>query len=853
MTALGRSPLGVEALAATPTLARPSVAVIEPTGLTAIASGGPLLAVSWGYQQEQGQPQRQYRIVVGNAAGTVTYADTGWLLSGAGGATLNLVDLGVPTDTADLSVVVGARHRAGVAASEGWSPRRVFTVEWGVPSVAIVSPQPMAVISGQTATIAWQFTSTRGKTQSAWRARLRGADSNVVYEDTGWRPGADSSYVYGWPLADGTVYELQVAARNSEGVQTSWSTVAVSSQPTLAAPTAEEPRVGTLYEIGLNGVGYMLADSPEDDLQYRRRTVSLDPPRLATGETPFSQAVERYAFGTSAGWRAGRGQRFADRDGADGRAFLDSEGVDPFGEADELRLLHDTSQVWGDGSGGGPFTVRAAVTVGSDLAFVTTEAPKTLYRKTAPDQVASITVAAATTITSLASDGQAWYAAAGTAGIFKGLASDPGAAWSSVQADVVGWGAGRILAGYKTGGSSTPNRFTTIDAVGADEAASTGRVTLPSGWTIGGFASGGGFVFFSAHSGNVGLIYAWQAGSTDAPFIAMELPFPQRATAIFWYQGQLMVRATTGTDALIYRCVLDSGGQLTPFLVARLEAGPAGESVADGGFAADERLVYFAWPYGGLDGEWSGVGAVDLASGGHARWYMADEDGAGGPVLMWQGKLAFTVQGHGWYLQSDSYVTEGWLTTSLYDGDSHLQKVWGEVVMECRPLTHGTFVEVEVSSNKGDSYVPLLELRNLGRQRASADAARRSASLGLKVRLGGDGGGTPKVTMLSARYHALGLADQLVVLPIDCGDRVAGLNGQHLPYTAGDGARRARSLEELVQTRVRYQDVDWHETGLSSVWDLIDVDIRRVALKDPHRGRVVNRLIALVTLRRSLK
>jgi len=107
--------------------------------------------------------------------------------------------------------------------------------------------------------------------------------------------------------------------------------------------------------------------------------------------------------------------------------------------------------------------------------------------------------------------------------------------------------------------------------------------------------------------------------------------------------------------------------------------------------------------------------------------------------------------------------------------------------------------------------------------------------------------------MLSARYHALGLADQLVVLPIDCGDRVAGLNGQHLPYTAGDGARRARSLEELVQTRVRYQDVDWHETGLSSVWDLIDVDIRRVALKDPHRGRVVNRLIALVTLRRSLK
>ena len=42
----------------------------------------------------------------------------------------------------------------------------------------------------------------------------------------------------------------------------------------------------------------MLYDNRENlpDLRYRRQTVPLDPERLATGETPFNEAVERYVF-----------------------------------------------------------------------------------------------------------------------------------------------------------------------------------------------------------------------------------------------------------------------------------------------------------------------------------------------------------------------------------------------------------------------------------------------------------------------------------------------------------------------------------------------------------------------------
>src|SRR5690606_8770459 len=100
-------------------------------------------------------------------------------------------------------------------------------------------------------------------------------------------------------------------------------------------------------EVGLNGKGYMLYDNRDSDGQrweYRRAVIPLDPPRLATSDTPFSEAIERYTFQGWSGFEDGAGQRFANRPRSSPVAYWDSEGINPF-DRSGLELLPAMSQV----------------------------------------------------------------------------------------------------------------------------------------------------------------------------------------------------------------------------------------------------------------------------------------------------------------------------------------------------------------------------------------------------------------------------------------------------------------------------------------------------------------------------
>ena len=68
---------------------------------------------------------------------------------------------------------------------------------------------------------------------------------------------------------------------------------------------ADNTAVGHRYQVGINGVGYMLADHPEKGDEYRRQVIPLDPQRLATSDTPFSEAIERYSFAAADTWESG--------------------------------------------------------------------------------------------------------------------------------------------------------------------------------------------------------------------------------------------------------------------------------------------------------------------------------------------------------------------------------------------------------------------------------------------------------------------------------------------------------------------------------------------------------------------
>jgi len=612
----------------------------------------------------------------------------------------------------------------------------------------------------------------------------------------------------------------------------------------------DETAVGHLYQIGLNGTGYMLADNPDKGLEYRRMVIPLDPQRLATSDTPFSEAIERYSFAAADTWDTGAGQKYLHRGSSTASAYWESTGLDPFTDPGRIKLLPSTVQEVSSS-----YSNLRCVVVG-DVLYVQTANTTLTYVNDPAGSEQTVSVGGGT-VKDLTSDGQYWYACDG-ADIRRGTTSTPGGAWSTQDAHEVQWAAGRICAAVAASGS-TPNRFTTLNDSGTEEKTS-GHFTLPEGSTITLGGSAAGHFYFGGFAGSKGSIYAWRLGVDEsgdfyAPFEALEMPAGLIPTAVATAGGYVWVRAyrpegSSKGQALILQCVPDQSGALVATTVT--EVAPIG-TAADhqvGDFAAHENLILFSWKT--MDTQ-AGVGTVSLTTGGWAKWYKAGADGDVASVDVWQGLPVMAVRGSGvWRTHGTNYVTAGELKTSFFDGASGLFKVWDDVTMTMDPLGSGESISVAVTTDSGATYSALTGGTVSEQMKThTVSVGKQSKELGLKLTFAGSGTGDCALTFLSARYHPLGLSDTIVQVPIDCGDQLKGMNGAPLAENGeGAGVLRARALQNLVQTRVRYQDIDWHVTGATEVFEVESCDVSAVTLYDPSRSGSAVRMVAKVTLRK---
>ena len=209
--------------------------------------------------------------------------------------------------------------------------------------------------------------------------------------DSGWTAGTADSYAVPYTLTSLSGYTVQVSCRSAQGAEGSGSVSFLVELPSTAADP--EPEVGRVYEIGINGVGYMLADDgPEGAVAYQRRVVSLDPPRLATSDTPFAQAVERYTFAAQTDWSGGAGQVTAGRESSRANAFYDSDGVWPF-DPGKLSLLPDVAL------SSHTYAQLATTVVGSTLHVLTGAKQLTPYASVGAPGTAFTVHASAGTVT----------------------------------------------------------------------------------------------------------------------------------------------------------------------------------------------------------------------------------------------------------------------------------------------------------------------------------------------------------------------------------------------------------------------------------------------------------------------
>lgn len=615
--------------------------------------------------------------------------------------------------------------------------------------------------------------------------------------------------------------------------------------------------IGTVYEIGLNGVGYMLADDPDRPEQRYRRTVTpLEPQRLATGETPYTEAVQRIQFASMIDWSSGRGQSYWDRDTSDKKAYKDSFGINPFTTPGHLALAKTTELELAD-----TYANLRLVVVGSVLYVQT--ADNELTRISTPggaETAQTITDAVgAIVISDLTTDGAYWYAATGSS-IVRGTTADPAASWSTQDAVSVQWAAGRIIAAVKGAGSSTPNVMTSLTPTGTEER-TNGHLTLDAGHTIvlGGAANG--YFYFGSYVGSRGLIWAWKLGLDDAgeqffPFVAWELPEGLIPVSVGTGGSNVFAKllrpsgASSGQSE-IYRAIPDASGSLTPFLID--EIAPVGGSIDHSEpcrMAVQGNQVLFPWPT--IVAGRSGVGAVSLATGGYSKWLMAGDVGAVGSIDLWQGYVVMAIQGDGvWIESSDTYETTSRLDMSIVDGKTSLTKVLDKVTLHFDPLLTGQSITVSVSTDDGVSYSELGTINTAGAVRATFTVDVEAFSFGLRVELEGTGAAGLTVMMHEMQYHVIGLADTYLQLPINCADNITLLNDRPAPENGrGKGMARARLLQNLVQTRVLFQDIDYWLTEQSEIWEVVSVDIMSTHFSSRAKGGVTAMQVAVLTLRR---
>lgn len=712
--------------------------------------------------------------------------------------------------------------------------------ERAAPSAVVTSPD--GAVTSSTATLAFTYSSPVSRAQYSYRYQVRTQDGSTILYDSGTVVSASTSGIsIPFLLSDGSSYQIWVQV--SDVYDTGdWGTATFSADLADVSDYPDNTQVGSVYEIGINGTGYMLADVPERP--YRRSAGVLDPPRFATSETPFSEAVERYTMIGQADWSGGAGQQYLDRERSVGTRYWDSEGINPFDEG--LRLVPNVTQTITD-----TYAIQYAVVAGGRV-YVTTALGE-LSHLDAPGSPSAFTITGAAEVDDMTSDGTYWYYADGANVFRNNSAADPAGAWSTINAYKIEWASDRIAVAYDSSGDA---KFSTLADDGTEEVVG-GRATHENA-TITAITSGSGFTFYAVQRSSGCTIMAWQNGSTDAPFVSLVLPAGQSVSALGFYLGNVFIRATevhaSKTNAIIYRAV-PVEGRLTAERVVELDDAAIDHSVGD--FSGDDRFVYFSWRAMADSGTESGIGCIDLSTGGYAKWMHVEGagtvNGAVRSIVQWDGITAFTIDGVGLQYEGTDTVASGFVETSISDLASGLDKVVDDIRVTFDPLPSGGDVTVEITVDGGSSYTSVGDATTAGLKLGEWDVATRAGSVGLRITLGqGTLEESPVVRTIQTRVHTLSLSDQILTLPVNCSDRVAGLNGSDLPYRT-TGMQRARVLEALLGSRCRLQDIDWPVTRSAQIWEVVGAEyIGRNHTFDQHKNRQVQSGVCVLTLRRGL-
>jgi hypothetical protein len=324
-----------------------------------------------------------------------------------------------------------------------------------------------------------------------------------------------------------------------------------------------------------------------------------------------------------------------------------------------------------------------------------------------------------------------------------------------------------------------------------------------------------------------------------------------------WVKAYSPVGANSGKTDL-YRGIPDQSGALTPFYVC--EIAPQGSTAPNstGGFAELGDLLLFGWPtmHTGL----SGVGVVNMRTGGWSKGYAATTTGAVPTVCVYHGQPIFSLAGNGvWTVDFTDYETTGYVDLSIVDGGAvALDKVFDSVTVTMDPIGANQAISFKFSTDNGGSFTDAyLEgtvetlINQAGLTEMTIPLNQKAPGIQIRMTLAGPGTTSPNVLNVALKYHQLGLADTIVQIPILCTDRQTLLSGRIDEAShEGFGSLQAYNLRQMSGTRVLFQDVDYQVTGEAEVYEVVQTDRTGYGLMDKSTGKKAWSWVVDMTLRK---
>lgn len=424
------------------------------------------------------------------------------------------------------------------------------------------------------------------------------------------------------------------------------TTLPASLSPAVA-PLSLTTGVGSIWDLGIDGVGFMLStldvESPFEFRSYEVQSIPTQKPRIDDADEPGEQTLAAWWSRAQHSWHEGAGQHVFDSPFSSRFRFCQSFRINIWDDG-QFSLLRDTEQLRSDSVDDHHLLVTESA------LFYTYNG--NLKRDPNPDTVAEgnedeLTTFNGLPVDALTSDGESIYASIRTQGIEK-CPINGVLGWTHVNdlldVEILKFVKGRLI------GARTDSLYEfDLSTTDAPEPFYTDPVQT---WEWTGITEAGPAIYFSGRAGDRSEIFAARLTAQDIPFASVATlgairsvwtaPEGETVRSIKGYLGKQIL---IGTNLGVRIGTISTGE-------GDIEVSPLITSVEHGGdilgtqhpvldFDPQFEFAYFGWTR--FDGTYSGVGRIHLGDLSYASDVMFASQGEVTEVAVYNDRIYFVI------------------------------------------------------------------------------------------------------------------------------------------------------------------------------------------------------------------